>query len=97
LYLVLLFLDFEMIFYTSKSTFIFSMQQCAVRQFENELVERLSILANRHLRPPAPKRGPHSMGMEVMSEMVVSEVLVGYVERRGGPALRGAHGDKWDS
>jgi hypothetical protein len=48
-----------MIFYTSKSTFIFSnlifsMPQCAVRQFENELVERLSILAERHLRPPAP-------------------------------------------
>jgi hypothetical protein len=36
------------------------MQQCAVRQFENELVERLSIPANRHLRPPAPERGPHS-------------------------------------
>jgi hypothetical protein len=38
------------------------MQQCAARQFENELVERLSILANRHLRPPAPERGPHSIG-----------------------------------
>jgi hypothetical protein len=25
------------------------MKQCAARQFENELVERLSILANRHL------------------------------------------------
>ena len=37
------------------------MQQCAVRQFENELVECLSILANRHLRPPAPERGPHSI------------------------------------
>jgi len=37
------------------------MKQCAARQFENELVERLSILANRHLRPPAPERGPHSM------------------------------------
>jgi hypothetical protein len=63
--LVLQFLDFEMIFYTSKSTFIsqvliFSMPQCAARQFENELVERLltSVLANpqpapetRHLRP----------------------------------------------
>jgi hypothetical protein len=36
------------------------MKQCAARQFENELVERLSILANRHLRPPAPERGPHS-------------------------------------
>ena len=37
------------------------MKQCAARQFENELVERLSILANRHLRPPAPERGPHSI------------------------------------
>jgi hypothetical protein len=36
------------------------MQQCVVRQFENELVERLSIFVNRHLRPPAPERGPHS-------------------------------------
>jgi hypothetical protein len=35
------------------------MPQCAARQFENELVERLSILANRHLRPPAPA---HMMG-----------------------------------
>jgi len=41
------------------------MQQCAVRQFENELVECLSILANRHLRPPAPERGPHSTGIRV--------------------------------
>ena len=62
LYLVLQFLDFEMIFYTSKSTFppqilTFSMPQCAARQFENELVERMSILADRHLRPPAPLGG----------------------------------------
>jgi len=40
------------------------MQQCAARQFENELVERLSILANRHLRPPAPERGPHSTAVD---------------------------------
>ena len=33
------------------------MLQCAARQFENELVERLSILADRHLRPPAPEGG----------------------------------------
>ena len=33
------------------------MKQCAARQFENELVERLSILADRHLRPPAPEGG----------------------------------------
>jgi hypothetical protein len=33
------------------------MIQCAARQFENELVERLSILADRHLRPPAPEGG----------------------------------------
>ena len=38
------------------------MKQCAARQFENELVERLSILANR-LRPPAPERGPHSIDL----------------------------------
>ena len=37
------------------------MLQCAARQFENELVERLSILADRHLRPPAPEGGTVSM------------------------------------
>jgi hypothetical protein len=30
------------------------MKQFAARQFENELVERLSILANRHLTPETP-------------------------------------------
>ena len=38
------------------------MLQCAARQFENELVERLSILADRHLRPPAPEGGTVSRG-----------------------------------
>jgi hypothetical protein len=38
------------------------MLQCAARQFENELVERLSILADRHLRPPAPEGGTVSTG-----------------------------------
>ena len=42
------------------------MKQCAVRQFENELMGRLSILANRHLRPPAPERGPHSRPIKIL-------------------------------
>ena len=46
------------------------MKQCAARQFENELVERLSILANRHLRPPAPERGPHSIPMTGTTSIV---------------------------
>ena len=37
------------------------MLQCAARQFENELVERLSNPADRHLRPPAPEGGTVSM------------------------------------
>jgi hypothetical protein len=33
------------------------MPQCAACQFDNELVERLSILANRFLRPPISEGG----------------------------------------
>jgi hypothetical protein len=37
------------------------MTQYASRQFENELVQRLSILANRFLRPPISEGGTVSM------------------------------------
>ena len=33
------------------------MPQCAACQFDNELVERLSVLANRFLRPPISEGG----------------------------------------
>jgi hypothetical protein len=70
-----------MIFYTSKSTFIFSsfnfpMSQCAVRQFENELVERQSTLADRHLRPPAPSGGTVSRAMPLLMVSVYAEVPI---------------------
>ena len=52
------------------------MKQCAARQFENELVERLSILANRHLRPPAPERGPHSISITRITALDHYNLLV---------------------
>jgi len=53
------------------------MKQCAARQFENELVERLSILASRHLRPPAPERGPHSTAVYTAVHVVLNLVRTG--------------------
>ena len=52
------------------------MPQCAARQFENELVERLSILADRHLRPPAPEGG--TVSTAVLIVLVIASILEYY-------------------
>ena len=57
------------------------MQQCAARQFENELVERLSILADRHLRPPAPEGGT------VSTPVIQSIEIPGTIVRPFPPAV----------